>query len=153
MPFGATRHFAPVGPPWRRRVRNAASSSPIQRSFVNAAFGFAPPLPPPRQLRTSSASNAAFRSRQLRASATSVELRRWAQPQVLLVTSVAAPQTRAERSEPKRAFYPNKGQWIVIWITAGIIGLGLLGTETVAGLLAPLIWGGLLVWQLSHRAR
>ena len=52
---------------------------------------------------------------------------------------------------PRGGFYPNKSQWWAIWITAGIVGLGLLSTGESIGLVAVALWGGLLVWQLSRR--
>jgi hypothetical protein len=52
---------------------------------------------------------------------------------------------------PRSGWYPNKGQWWAIWITAGIVGLGLLSTGESVGLLAVAMWGGLLIWQLSRR--
>lgn len=50
-------------------------------------------------------------------------------------------------------WYPNKAQWIVIWILAVIVSIGLIGLYEGAGLLVgAVIIGGLLIWQLSKRS-
>lgn len=70
------------------------------------------------------------------------------------VQTVADPAPTDQRlnvTEP--AWYPSKAQWWVIWITAGIVGVGLLSTGAGIALLAIVMWGGLLVWQLSRRGR
>jgi len=47
--------------------------------------------------------------------------------------------------------YPNKRQWVVIWVGAVIAFLA-LAAEELAVSFAVVVFAGLLIWQLSQNA-
>ena len=50
-------------------------------------------------------------------------------------------------------WYPNKAQWLVIWIMAAMACVALLVAYDIYGaVLSTLLIGALLLWKLSNRA-
>ena len=50
-------------------------------------------------------------------------------------------------------WYPNKAQWLAIWLMAAIACLALLVAYDIYGaVLSVLLIGALLLWWLSNRA-
>jgi hypothetical protein len=53
-----------------------------------------------------------------------------------------------ERKPPR--FYPNKKQWVVIWITFPLGAMCLTGGEFAALGILVLVVGALLIWQFAY---
>lgn len=50
-------------------------------------------------------------------------------------------------------WYPNKQQWIVLWVVGIIISLGSFGAFDAGGyVVSAIVLGGLLIWQLSKKS-
>ena len=53
-----------------------------------------------------------------------------------------------------RGWYPSKRQWWAIWITAGLVVVGLInGSGGVMFALSAAIVGSLIVWRLQQSSR